>query len=105
MLCPETGGGFVLSIGLDPGLGDGWRPLPGRPRCPRRNEPAAAERSGIDRALACAVIGEPATVARGVEAFIERHRPDELMLTANVFDHTARMRSFELAAHVLRAMN
>jgi hypothetical protein len=40
-------------------------------------------------------------VARGVEAFIERHRPDELMLTANVFDHAARMRSFELAAGVL----
>ena len=47
----------------------------------------------------------PLQVARGVEAFIERHRPDELMLTANVFDHTARMRSFELAADVLRAMN
>jgi alkanesulfonate monooxygenase SsuD/methylene tetrahydromethanopterin reductase-like flavin-dependent oxidoreductase (luciferase family) len=59
------------------------------------------ERIGVDRALACAVIGAPATVARGVEAFIERHRPDELMLTANVFDHAARMRSFELAAGVL----
>jgi luciferase family oxidoreductase group 1 len=59
------------------------------------------ERIGVDRALACAVIGAPATVARGVEAFIERHRPDELMLTANVFDHAARMRSFELAAGIL----
>ena len=57
--------------------------------------------SGVDRALACAVIGAPATVARGVAAFIERHRPDELMLTANVFDHAARLRSFELAAGVL----
>ncbi len=59
------------------------------------------ERAGVDRALACAVVGAPATVARGVEAFIERHRPDELMLTANVFDHAARLRSFELAAGVL----
>jgi luciferase family oxidoreductase group 1 len=62
------------------------------------------ERAGVDRALACAVIGAPATVARGVEAFIERHRPDELMLTANVFDPAARLHSFELAADVLRQM-
>ena len=41
------------------------------------------------------------TVARGVAAFVARHRPDELMLTANVFDHAARLRSFELAASVL----
>ena len=60
------------------------------------------ERMGVDRALACSVTGEPEVVRRGIEAFIERHRPDELMLTANVFDHAARLRSFELAAGVLR---
>ena len=60
------------------------------------------ERAGVDRALACAVIGAPETVARGVAAFVARHLPDELMLTANVFDHAARLRSFELAAGVLQ---
>ncbi len=60
------------------------------------------ERVGVDRALACAVIGSQATVARGIEAFIARHRPDELMLTANVFDHGARLRSFEIAATVMQ---
>jgi luciferase family oxidoreductase group 1 len=60
------------------------------------------ERDGVDRALACAVVGAPATVAHGIATFVARHRPDELMLTANVFDHTARLRSFELAAGVLR---
>jgi len=59
------------------------------------------ERVGVDRALACAVIGSQATVARGIEAFIARHRPDELMLTANVFDHGARLRSFEITAAVM----
>jgi len=59
------------------------------------------ERVGVDRALACAVIGSQSTVARGIEAFIARHRPDELMLTANVFDHGARLRSFEIAAEVM----
>ena len=63
------------------------------------------ERAGVDRALACAVVGSPETVARGMAAFIERHRPNELMLTANVFDHAARLRSFELAAGVLRGLH
>ena len=35
------------------------------------------ERAGGDRALACAVVGAPPTVSRGIGSFIERHRPDE----------------------------
>ena len=62
------------------------------------------ERAGVDRALACAVVGAPETVRHGIEAFIARHRPDELILTANVFDHAARLRSFELAADTLRSL-
>ena len=56
------------------------------------------EKAMIDRALACSVVGAPATVREGIAAFVDRHRPDELLLTANIFDHGARMRSFELAA-------
>ena len=56
------------------------------------------EKAMIDRALACSVVGGPATVREGIAAFVDRHRPDELLLTANIFDHGARMRSFELAA-------
>lgn len=57
-----------------------------------------AEKTGVDAALGCAVVGVPDTVRAGIDAFIEAHRPDELMLTANVFDHAARLRSFALAA-------
>jgi luciferase family oxidoreductase group 1 len=56
------------------------------------------EKLAVDQALACAVIGAPATVRRGIEAFVAQHRPDELMVTANVFEHTARLRSFDLVA-------
>jgi alkanesulfonate monooxygenase SsuD/methylene tetrahydromethanopterin reductase-like flavin-dependent oxidoreductase (luciferase family) len=56
------------------------------------------ERHGVDQALACAVIGDASTVEEGIEAFIERHKPDELLITANVFEHAARRRSFEIAA-------
>ncbi|MGQ4659498.1 MsnO8 family LLM class oxidoreductase [Lysobacter sp. F6437] len=61
------------------------------------------EKHGVERALACSVIGDADTVKQGIAAFVERHRPDELLLTANVFDHGARVRSFEIAADVMRA--
>jgi len=56
-----------------------------------------AERIGVEQALACSVVGDPDQVRAGLAAFVERHRPDELMLTANVYDHAARKRSFEIA--------
>jgi luciferase family oxidoreductase group 1 len=55
-------------------------------------------RSMLDDALSCAVVGSPETVRQGIEAFAARTGADELMLTAQVFDHTARVRSFEIAA-------
>jgi luciferase family oxidoreductase group 1 len=58
------------------------------------------EKFGVERALACAVIGNADTVKEGIEAFVARHRPDELMVTANVFEHEARCRSFAIVAEV-----
>jgi luciferase family oxidoreductase group 1 len=58
------------------------------------------EKAGVENALACAVVGDRNTVARGIAAFIERHQPDELILTANIFEHAKRLRSFEIAATV-----
>ena len=56
------------------------------------------EKIGVERALACAVVGDPDNVRDGIEAFIARHKPDELLITANVFEHAARRHSFEIAA-------
>ncbi len=65
-------------------------------------EPAA--RAILGQALSCAIIGSPATVKRGLEAFVERTGADELMVTAQVFDHAARVRSFEILADVQRSL-
>jgi luciferase family oxidoreductase group 1 len=59
-----------------------------------------AERAMLAEALACAVVGSPETVQRGLEAFSARTGADELMLTAQVYDHAARLRSFELVAEL-----
>jgi hypothetical protein len=35
-----------------------------------------------------------------LEAFVARHQPDEIMATAQIFDHAARLRSFEILAEI-----
>jgi luciferase family oxidoreductase group 1 len=45
----------------------------------------------LQQALACAVIGGPA-------AFTQRTGADEVIVTASIFDHAARLRSFEIVA-------
>ncbi|RAO77559.1 LLM class flavin-dependent oxidoreductase [Dyella jiangningensis] len=62
------------------------------------------EKFGVERALACAVVGDAHTVKEGLEAFVARHRPDELMVTANVFEHEARCRSFDMVAKLRQEM-
>ena len=57
-----------------------------------------AEKAMVEQALACAVVGDADDVREGIAEFARRHRPDELMLTANIFDHGARLHSFALAA-------
>lgn len=60
----------------------------------------AAEQAGASHALRYSVVGSPETVQRGLTSFIDQTQPDELMTTAQIFDHSARLRSFELTAQV-----
>ena len=59
------------------------------------------EKTGTQRALACAVVGDKKTVAQGIADFVQRHRPDELLVTANIFDHPARLDSFAILADAI----
>jgi len=62
--------------------------------------------AGLDRygrtmladALSCSVVGGPETVRDGLRAFVAATGADELMVTAQIFDHDARKRSFEILA-------
>jgi luciferase family oxidoreductase group 1 len=56
------------------------------------------DRMGLEQALSCSVVGSPETVRRGLKSFIARTGADELMVTSQIFDHAARLRSFELTA-------
>ena len=54
--------------------------------------------------LSCSASGSPATVRTQLQAFIDRTRPDELMITSQMYDHAARLRSYEIAAEVRDAL-
>ena len=58
----------------------------------------------LDHALSCAIVGLPDTVRAGLAAFIARTGADELMITGQIFDHSARLRSFEIAAEAAKVL-
>lgn len=64
----------------------------------------ASEADHINRSLSCSVVGDPAAVQMGIQRFVDDLRPDELMLTGQIYDHRARLRSFEIAAEAMRAL-
>jgi alkanesulfonate monooxygenase SsuD/methylene tetrahydromethanopterin reductase-like flavin-dependent oxidoreductase (luciferase family) len=70
-------------------------PLPGY-----RERVGPAEKALLDSVLSCATIGSPETVREGLKAFIARTGADELMITSQMFDHAARLRSYEIASQV-----
>ena len=58
----------------------------------------------MNAALSCSACGSPDTVRHQLQALIETHQPDEIMLTGMIHDHAARVRSFEIAADILNGM-
>ena len=48
--------------------------------------------------LAVSAVGSPETVLRGLQNFADVMRPDELIMTAHLYDHRARLESFERVA-------
>ncbi|HJU71662.1 MAG TPA: LLM class flavin-dependent oxidoreductase [Paucimonas sp.] len=59
-----------------------------------------AEHALLEQVLSCSTVGTHETVARELKAFIARTDADELMITSQIFDHAARLRSHEIAAAV-----
>jgi luciferase family oxidoreductase group 1 len=58
----------------------------------------------LQQSLSCAIVGAPETIKQGLAAFIARTGADEIMVAAQIFDHAARVRSYEIAAEVHEAL-
>jgi luciferase family oxidoreductase group 1 len=56
------------------------------------------EHAILDQVLSCAAIGSLETVRSELKSFIAKTGADELMITSQIFDHAARVHSYELAA-------
>lgn len=50
----------------------------------------------LRQVLSCSAIGGPATIKAALTSFIERTGADELMVTSQIYDQEARLRSYEL---------
>jgi alkanesulfonate monooxygenase SsuD/methylene tetrahydromethanopterin reductase-like flavin-dependent oxidoreductase (luciferase family) len=57
-----------------------------------------AEKALASQTLTVSAVGSPETVTRGLQPFLDVTHPDELIITAHIYDHKARLRSFELVA-------
>jgi luciferase family oxidoreductase group 1 len=50
--------------------------------------------------LRCAIVGGPTAIAEGLSSFIAAHQPDEIMVTAQIFDAAARRKSYDILSEI-----
>jgi luciferase family oxidoreductase group 1 len=58
------------------------------------------EQQMVQHSLSYSVVGDPGKVKDGIAKFIHATGVDELMVTAQLYDHAARVKSFEITAAV-----
>jgi len=60
------------------------------------------EQLAVAQRTRCSAVGSPETVRRRIGELLEETRADEIIATAQIYDHAARQRSFEIAANVFQ---
>lgn len=63
-----------------------------------------AEKQIVESKLKAAIVGGPETIQRKLMTFLRDTQADELMITSDVYDHSARLQSFEIAAAVMNGV-
>jgi luciferase family oxidoreductase group 1 len=58
------------------------------------------DRAQLAPILSHAIVGGPDTVKAGLDALVERTKADEIIVATQIYDHAARVRSFEIVAGV-----
>lgn len=81
--------------------------MPGKLPAPVRDLDArigGQMRRMVDEALKISAVGDAAGVKDQLRDLIATYRPDEVILTGQIHDHQARLRSFQIAAEVMRSL-
>ena len=54
------------------------------------------EKKAVNELLKYSFVGAPDTVKKGLQYFLDKTNVDEIMVVSHIFDHIARLRSFEI---------
>jgi luciferase family oxidoreductase group 1 len=60
------------------------------------------ERIAINHRTRYAIVGSPEMIEHRLSEILDETAADEIILTAQIFEHSARLRSFEIAAEIMR---
>ena len=63
-----------------------------------------AEKLQASHVLTYSIVGSPETVREGLERFVSETQADELMVVSSIYDHAARVKSYEILAEVARTL-
>jgi luciferase family oxidoreductase group 1 len=61
------------------------------------------EAEQINQMLACTFVGSQATVKEDLQSFLDQTQVDEIMVSAHIYDHQAKLHSYELFAELMRS--
>ena len=62
------------------------------------------EHAELQQMLSSAIVGSPTTVERGLSDFLDRTGADELIIAAQIFEHGARLKSYEMVAQTRQSV-
>ncbi|MNW15592.1 hypothetical protein D3C71_2141450 [compost metagenome] len=54
--------------------------------------------------LACTFTGNKETLSHDLQEFLDQTQVDELMATSHIFDHQARLRSYQILSEVFKGI-
>lgn len=60
------------------------------------------EKAAIEQQLRTTIVGSPGVVKEKLQAFLDETQADEIIINGQIFDHQARLRSFEILSEVIK---
>lgn len=61
------------------------------------------EAEQINQMLACTFVGSNSTIKEDMQSFLDQTQVDEIMVSAHIYDHPAKLHSYELFAELMRS--
>jgi len=58
------------------------------------------EKAALEERHRSTIIGSPETVREGLQRFLDETHADEVIISSQVYDHQARLRSYEIVSHI-----